>query len=132
MYTSIHLWTSTYYIGAAFYFTGSTKEHYNQYSTGSISTKRVVLLPVNTNFPKDAQTMCENIVDGFRKNDNVFKNSGLIALTAFLFLICCIFLITYLYLKCFRRTTKATIIQCKRMVVECWIPLGSFCCGTSK
>lgn len=69
--------------------------------------------------------MCENIVHSFRKNDNVFKNSVLKALKGFLFLICCIFLFTYLYLKYFRRTAKATIIWCKRMFVECWIPLGS-------
>lgn len=110
----IHLWFGTYYIGTDFYFTGSTKVYSTQFSTtssiGLISMNKVDLLPVNTDFSKDTHTMCENMVEGFRKNDNVFKNSVLQTLIGFLFLICYIFFFTYLYLKCFRGTTKATII----------------------
>lgn len=68
--------------------------------------------------------MCENIVYSFWKNDNVFKNSVFKVLKGFLFLICCIFLFIYLYLKYFRRIIKEIIIWCKRMFVECWILFG--------
>lgn len=103
--------------------TSSTKVHSTQFSItsliGFISTKQLFFYTLTQTFPRILTQSVKIQQTVFEKNDNVFKNSVVKTLTGFLFLICCIFFFTYLYLKCFRRTTKATIIQCKRMFVEC-------------
>lgn len=96
-------------------FTGSTKIYSTQFSstfsTVLVLNKTVYFPSVNTDFSEPSTKISDTTVGNLLLNNDLLKNSVLIALFGIFVLICSIFVIAYIYFKCLKKNQNTSGIN---------------------
>lgn len=96
-------------------FTGSTKKYSTQFSTTFstvlIFNKTAYFSSVTTDFPESSTKISDTTLNNLLFNNDLLKNSVLIALFGVFVLICSIFVIAYIFFNCLRKNQNTSGIN---------------------